>query len=437
MCETIDIELSYLNRLYHKPKYLMMFTKFLETLYINKYGMRSYGQANHSIDCISYNIMDSWYSGCNGMSVTRDRNKYTAYVIINGRYIKTGVGHKGIINCLDLLEEQGYIITTKGYYVNEKVRQNGFVQFTQKLLDVLDNSINKNKIRKMKKMNVLVLRDNQGEYQEFKLNKERKSMLEVLNRYNQMLLDHEILLDGKPIKTQFHRSFCRGQFEYGGRFYSGSEGFNVQGINKTQRSTFVFDGEETVELDFKCLHCALLYEKKGIVLDEDFDVYGNPNQHYSGINLETYNIRKQYDHKHNPVRSLFKVAMLIMLNAKDEKEAFGALSLKIKEDMKRCIKDQLFAGVDTFDIDYVFELLAEHNEGISEYFFKDSGVTLQRIDSDIMNIILEYCAINDIVVLPVHDSVICPASKMSEITAIMKKAYKDVLGSDSNCRIEV
>jgi hypothetical protein len=184
-------------------------------------------------------------------------------------------------------------------------------------------------------MNVLVLRDSQGEYQEFKLNKERKSMLDVLNRYNQMLLNHEILLDDKPIKTQFHRSFCRGQFEYGGRFYSGSEGFNVQGINKTQRSTFVFDGEETVELDFKYLHCALLYEKKGIVLDEDFDVYGNPNQCYGGINLETYNIRKKYDCKHNPIRSLFKVAMLIMLNAKDEKEAFAALSLKIKEDRKR------------------------------------------------------------------------------------------------------
>jgi len=224
--------------------------------------------------------MDSWYSGCDGMSVTRDRNKYTANIIINGRYIKTNVGHKGIINCLDLLEEQGYIVTTKGYYVNEKVRQNGFIQFTQKLLDVLDSSIDKSKIRKTKKMNVLVLRNSKGEYQEFKLNKERKSMLDVLNRYNQMLLNHEILLDGKPIKTQFHRSFCRGQFEYGGRFYSGSEGFNVQGINKTQRSTFVFDGEETVELDFKCLHCALLYEKKGIVLDEDFDVYGLPNQYY-------------------------------------------------------------------------------------------------------------------------------------------------------------
>lgn len=37
MCEIVDIELSYLNRLYHKPKYLMMFTKFIETLYINKF----------------------------------------------------------------------------------------------------------------------------------------------------------------------------------------------------------------------------------------------------------------------------------------------------------------------------------------------------------------------------------------------------------------
>ena len=56
---------------------------------------------------------------------------------------------------------------------------------------------------------------------------------------------------------------------------------------------------------------------------------------------------------------------------------------------------------------------------ISWMFFTGAGLALQRLDSDIAEAVMGEMRRRGIVVLPVHDSFLAPASKAAELEAIM------------------
>ena len=59
---------------------------------------------------------------------------------------------------------------------------------------------------------------------------------------------------------------------------------------------------------------------------------------------------------------------------------------------------------------------------------------LQSIDSSIMLKIMQKMMKKDLPFLPYHDSIVV-YKDLDEVIDIMKESWKDVLGSDDNCRI--
>ena len=63
-------------------------------------------------------------------------------------------------------------------------------------------------------------------------------------------------------------------------------------------------------------------------------------------------------------------------------------------------------------------ILAKHSH-ISRMFFTGAGLALQRLDSNIAESVMREMRPRGIVVLPVHDSFLAPASKSAELEAVM------------------
>jgi hypothetical protein len=80
--------------------------------------------------------------------------------------------------------------------------------------------------------------------------------------------------------------------------------------------------------------------------------------------------------------------------------------------------------------------ISEHNYIIKDWFGKEKGSTLQNLDSEIMMVCLDRLTDMNIVVLPVHDSLICAKPHRFIVESVMVEAYKAVLGSGNNLIIE-
>ena len=52
------------------------------------------------------------------------------------------------------------------------------------------------------------------------------------------------------------------------------------------------------------------------------------------------------------------------------------------------------------------------------------GFELQRTESDILVAVLLTCFERGIIVLPIHDAVLCPASQADEVEEVMLDAFK-------------
>ena len=62
---------------------------------------------------------------------------------------------------------------------------------------------------------------------------------------------------------------------------------------------------------------------------------------------------------------------------------------------------------------------------MSDVFCSDAGVSLMKIDADITLRAVQHCQSQGISVLPVHDSLIVPASNAERAAEIMKAAFEN------------
>lgn len=436
MCVEYDLYLDYLFRTNNNPKYLQEFKQVLKDMFIGTYGTRSYSQTNNILTCLVYNIVRSYNRGCLGLYVSRDSNSYNTDVIYNGQIMNFKIGYQGMTKWLDFLEEQNLIISHKGYFVDSKNKENGYILFTDRLLSMINTHVDKSKLKFKLLENVLVLRDIDGQDLPFRRTKEIKTMIDLINSYNKFMSEQQVTLYGEKLTTEIHRSFSRSSFDKGGRYYSSGKG--IQQINKADRLKVLINNENIVELDYKALHPSILFEKKGIILDENFDVYGGEaGQFLFYVNTDYVLKRREYDKKYNPVRNFLKKSLLILINGREESQVIFKINQLLAEDKKYEEKDRLFEGIVDPDAETAIEFLKEHNYLISDYFHSDAGIDLQKVDSDILSMIIEYCVQREIPILTVHDSVIVQQKFAGELITVMKESYKTVVGSNNNCRIEV
>jgi hypothetical protein len=427
------LRLDWLCRIYYKPRYVLPLRKEIEKRYKERYGKMSLLKAQDTIDALSYTLvrllrykMDGCYFSCHG-------SRYIGSVICNGRGIKSGVGYIGVMNILSMLEIDGMISVSKGGMLHgEKI--NSYFILTQEGMDWIESMDITFPKSVPLKSSVIEIRDNNKESIVFKNTEELVAMREWVTEYNTLMSTHEVLVDYLPFPIHMVRKFIRESLAYGGRYYY--TGLSVQTVEAYKRKGILIDGEATVELDYKSMHPAILAESNGVIWTKGFDPY-RLDYSVMAIDIEALDAYKlTINPTHNPIRNLAKLALMCAINCKSKRQAYAALKHKFEDDGKKNIEDQKYYGILEFEPKMLYANLADNNVEIAKYFFTDTGVKLQRVDSDIAEFIMKACIRQDIPVLCIHDSFIVKRKHHGELHKLMKDGWAFRLGTNFNCYVE-
>lgn len=261
-------------------------------------------------------------------------------------------------------------------------------------------------------------------------------MQQFVSKYNALLADTDIRVTSSPVPVQQYSRIFSDNTSRGGRYYNSAGG--VQTMPSGMRKHITINGEPTVELDFKALHPNILYEyteqELGVLIDMD-DPY---DIDCSDIVTTDWSIVKEGN---NPLRSLLKQIILRSLNARNLTATIPAVTNNWYEEQKKGA-DSLYYGLtflnddDKFPAKALCMRVAEHHVAIKDSFFSDVGLLLQRVDSDIMTVVLQEFTDIGVCALSEHDSVIVPITYADIAEESMYKAYKQIVGSANHCKIE-
>ena len=257
-------------------------------------------------------------------------------------------------------------------------------------------------------------------------------MRAFLREYNQLLQNNHIdccSLD-KPYETRWDkkskrhrkvvrinkqnkftsRSFARGSWSHGGRFYGGW----WQNISRELRPDIRINGERTIEIDFSGTHITFLYAEKGI-------------NYYSEIvdDLDGIPIREINDP--DKCRWLVKQLFLNAINAKTPEKAFQAVMEKANKNKSEAPQIRL-----TFEfLERILDQIKQKHPLIAEDLCSDKGVSLMFYEGQITERVLQHFMNKGVVALSIHDSYVVPESYFDELTEVMNQAWACVYWASS------
>ena len=197
-----------------------------------------------------------------------------------------------------------------------------------------------------------------------------------------------------PAAPRVRRVFNRGSFHKGGRLYGW-----WQSLSSADRAYILLNGEPVLEPDYAQIHAQIIYALKGIPLIGD-----------------------AYETGDFP-RAWGKKAFNIGINAKNKLGASAAISKELQ--ISRRDASKLLGAI-----------MAKHRE-VSDIFCSDAGVGLMKIDADITLRAVQDCQSQEIPVLPVHDSLIVPASHAERTAEIMKAAFENRFPQSRPCEVRI
>lgn len=185
-------------------------------------------------------------------------------------------------------------------------------------------------------------------------------------------------------------------FGQNGRFYGLGNCF--QNMPLEIRKLITICGESVVELDFRTIHPALLYARAGAAPPSD-----------------CYSVR-------GFSRALAKLGLLVLINARNEASARRAIATSDPMKATAPASMQVAFGAAQRLIDQLKNL----HSRIAWAFHCDMGLELMAQDAAIAAEVIRTMLARGIVVLPIHDSFLVPASKASELEAAMIEASQKV-----------
>ena len=355
------------------------------------------------------------------------------------------ISYSRMLNLLDSMEKDGYVNLFIGGVVSwgeggqpEDVEAS-ITEMTEKFICLL-KSINTSRVVCKDDIDEVEIKE-RGTRKIMKTQgvKGVSNMRQNVLDFNTALIASRISLKGIELPDQKYKRVFIENLRTGGRWYNSVGG--VQTMDKTLRPFLQIDNQDLTELDFKAMHASILYEQLGASLSKDFDPYA--------VDLwEMYvdpNFVQQFKVRHgitnyDPGRNLVKMATMIGLNAKDQKGAVKALSQKVGQDRSKYgTKDErkaLYYGIKGEDFKQIFNDILEHNSLIADKFFKDSGVYLQFIDSEILDsVICDTLAIDE-VLLPWHDGLMVKKAIAEQVKGFMYKAWLKQFGSINFCKVD-
>ncbi len=234
----------------------------------------------------------------------------------------------------------------------------------------------------------VVLRNANREDIDYSDDQVTRRMRRSLDEYNEAIRATEISENaGAPLVRIFN-----GNWDRGGRFYAKGGGW--QTMPKEARRQISIGGEPVVELDYKTLHPAILYAQAGTPLPADCYKVGNWP------------------------RPLVKVALLILINTRSKNQA--RLTIAHEPAMESEAKPGSQEA-----LNLAAKLMADLyrcHAPIADAFHRDVGANLMAIDSALAEVVMHQMLREGIVVLPIHDSFLVPASKAARLEAAMLKA---------------
>ncbi|MGU3656882.1 hypothetical protein [Methylobacterium fujisawaense] len=200
----------------------------------------------------------------------------------------------------------------------------------------------------------------------------------------------------RPTPTpEVYRVYGRGSWDMHGRWYGW-----WQNLPADRRAELLINGELSIEPDFSALHPTLLYAMRGHVLQHD-----------------PYALRG-YE------RSVGKAVLNIAINARTIPVAIGSLMEKRNVLKSDGSPEWVYGYQETARI---VEAVMDANPAIRDDIGSDAGVRLMGIDAGMTHQVMKACSKAGIPVLPVHDSVIAPSSKETDVTAIMSEVLSSTV----------
>ncbi|WP_443641580.1 hypothetical protein ABXT70_02365 [Candidatus Njordibacter sp. Uisw_039] len=196
-------------------------------------------------------------------------------------------------------------------------------------------------------------------------------------------------------QTQLVRSFSRGSFDKGGRFYRGW----WQNILSGYRRYILIDGVRTVEVDFCNMSLRMLYAQSNIEYPDDLDAYD--------FGLDNWK------KKDDPRRGVIKEFVNALLNDEDK-----VYKLKAKD-------KKVLGGLDH---DHMMNLLKQTHPLIFDKILAGGGQFIQNLDSQIAQQILLILLRENITCLPIHDSFIVQYQHADRLVEVMETVFLEKLG---------
>jgi hypothetical protein len=386
-----------------------------------------------------------------GLSVPRDFAPYKGN--------KQGISHKRMIFVLDQMERLEYIDIYKGGITDWHTMSgvSSSILFTQEYLSLwegVDVSAEKDTFL------VVEIKDRiTKEIKSTRRHEGAERIGEYMHAYND-ILSNTVLEDSNGLlSVQTYKRGFLDNLHTGGRHYNTVGG--VQVMSQKERSELKIDGEPVVELDIKACHISLLWEKLWQSEPEIVDSWiseqwaGKYNPYAVSMPFLIIDQEKIDEYKraynqpnYDPVRNLAKHAIMVSLNAQTYMKAYRQVTAEYLDDFKKRennLEECKFYGIEpeysddgkaTFHGNLVCQAVKQHNGPVADSFFKDQGVYLQYLDSEIIADVINKLIMQGECLLPEHDSVIVKASLEYEVLIYMHEAYKKAIGSTKFCIIE-
>lgn len=383
--------------------------------------------ANKALSCFVYNASYHVARGSTEFDITLHKNHYSRPLIYNGNVVSRQVSYTWTKKILEWMVKYNMIELDKGAVevfkivdgrcVPDKLR-NSLVRLSEGLIDHIKpvSSIEQEEILR----SVLELRGESGDVLPFTRYQQQEKLISLLNTYNLLANVSEVSVDSKEFHVQLKKVF-NVDFSQGGRSYLVGAAITTELLKKENRGKILIGGDRTLEIDYKHHHCSIIAEMEGYVFPEGFDPYG--------IELCGYDSKC--------LRSIAKLAMLILINSDSNRQAAQALSFEMFN--KLPLQDWKGSGLvpDPVETKRVIDCIYEHNQYAKDWFCSRKGLHLQQIDSLMMDVVLGYWNQRGVVVLPIHDSIVIQEKYLDEALHVMRGAYCKILNTDFNCKLEV
>lgn len=370
------------------------------------------------------------------LKIPRDKSLYTGNT--------QQISYRRMVDLLDKLEASGYVHLYIGgvriYRFDKKAEEfdMSITEITEQFTKLFEN-VSLNTVSVESKTQIEIKERKTKKMMQTQGVKGVSAIREKVSQFNTALIEARISLKGISLPDQSYKRIFIDNLTTGGRWYN-SVG-SIQTMDKTLRPFLQIDGEDLIELDYSAIHPNMLYEQMNANLPKGFDPYGVDlwEKYVDFEAVEQFKI-KHGKVKYDPGRNLVKMAVMIGLNSKDLKQAKQALSQHFGRDRSKWGKPNehmaKYFGIYELDFEDVLFSVQEHNSLIADKFFKDLGVELQYLDSEILdNVICDTLAIDE-VLLPWHDGLMVKKAIADQVKGFMYKAWLKQFGSINYCKVD-